>query len=265
MLYTYLSRRWQDSAMRNTRFIFIEGIMGAGKTTAAEFLTDHLQRNSIAARLLPEGPTISEREHPLRIGPTLPHPRAVWLDATIDEYVASSLAKWRAFAREADAAATVTVCDGLLFHGNMTDVLLMDAERQVVQRYVTTVVEIIHSLKPTLIYFRHADIARAVRAVCDERGSEWEAMQVAWKVGSPYGVRRELRGFEGLVELYQGYRTTCDDLYAQLPLPKVVIVRDGDWAKCYRDILAFLELHPDGTANDLPETETTDMCKGACI
>ncbi len=179
--------------------------MGAGKTTAAEFLTDHLQRNGIAARFLPEGPTISEREHPLRIGPTLPHPRAVWLDATIDEYVASSLAKWRAFAREADAAATVTVCDGLLFHGNMTDVLLMDAERQVVQRYVTTVVEIIHSLKPTLIYFRHADIARAVRAVCDERGSEWEAMQVAWKVGSPYGVRRELRGFEGLVELYQGY------------------------------------------------------------
>lgn len=36
--------------MRDTRFIFIEGLMGAGKTTTAWFLTEQLQRNAIAAR-----------------------------------------------------------------------------------------------------------------------------------------------------------------------------------------------------------------------
>ncbi|MGI8856266.1 MAG: hypothetical protein ACR2JW_10985 [Thermomicrobiales bacterium] len=242
--------------MRDTRFIFVEGIMGAGKTTAAEFLTNRLHRNGIAARFLPEGPTTSQRAHPLRVGPTLSPVRTAWYDITIEEYVALSLEKWRAFSNAAEASAPITVCDGLLFHGNMTDLLLMDAEPQVLHRYVTAVVESIACLNPTLIYLRHADVAHALRAVCDERGSEWEAMQVAWKVGSPYGVRRSLQGFEGLTALYQRYGATCDDLYARLVLPKVAVVRDGDWARGYGDILAFLELRPSSEASDFPTTET---------
>lgn len=229
--------------------------MGAGKTTAAEFLTNRLHRNGITARFLPEGPTTLQRAHPLRVGPTLSPVRTAWYDITIEEYVALSLEKWRAFAHAAEASAAVTVCDGLLFHGNMTDLLLMDAESQVLHRYVTAVVESIGGLNPTLIYLRSPDIARAVRAVCEERGSEWEAMQVAWKVAIPYGVRRGLQGFEGLSALYQRYVAICDDLYAQLVLPKVAVVRGGDWARGYGDILAFLELRPSSEASDVPATE----------
>ncbi len=226
--------------------------MGAGKTTAAEFLTTRLHRNGITARFLPEGPTTSQRAHPLRVGPTLSPVRTAWYDITIEEYVSLSLEKWRAFAHAAEVAATVTVCDGLLFHGNMTDLLLMDAEPQVLHRYVTAVVESIGGLNPTLIYLRSPDVARAVRAVCEERGSEWEAMQVAWKVGSPYGVRRGLQGFEGLSALYRRYVAICDDLYAQLVLPKVAVVRGGDWTRGYGDILAFLELRPSSEASEVP-------------
>jgi len=236
--------------MRTTRFIFVEGMMGAGKTTAAEFLTDRLHRHGIAARFLPEGPTTAQRTHPLRIGPMLSPVRTAWYDMTIEEYGALSLEKWRAFAHTAEASTAVTVCDGLLFHGNMTDLLLMDADRQVLHRYVTGVVESIRALNPTLIYLRHADVARALRAVCDERGGEWEAMQIAWKVGSPYGVRRGLQGFEGLIALYRQYGATCDDFFAQLALPKVRVVRDGDWARGYGDILAFLELRSSSEASD---------------
>lgn len=52
--------------MRHTSLIFIEGIMGAGKSTTAWFLTQQLQRHGIAARFLLEGPTAGEPEHPLR-------------------------------------------------------------------------------------------------------------------------------------------------------------------------------------------------------
>ncbi|MHB8597639.1 MAG: hypothetical protein ACYDER_12610 [Ktedonobacteraceae bacterium] len=40
----------------------------------------------------------------------------------------------------------------------------------------------------------HYDIARAIRTICDERGSAWEAYQVNWKVASPYGMQRSLQG-----------------------------------------------------------------------
>ncbi len=228
--------------MRNTRFIFVEGIMGSGKTTTAWFLTEQLQRHGVAAHFLLEGPTAEEPEHPLRVATELPHPNGVWLDITVEEYIELSLRKWRAFAQEARQAWTVTACDGLLFHGNMTDLMLMNASPNVLRSYVARVIETIADLNPVVIYFSHPDIARALRRICDARGSEWEAYQVNWKVSSPYGAERTLHGFDGLVQLYQSYCALCEGIFAQLTLPKLAIRNEGDWARYYEEILAFLRL-----------------------
>lgn len=228
--------------MRDTRFIFVEGIMGSGKSTTAWFLTEQLQRRGIAARFLLEGPTIEEPEHPLRVATALPHPNAVWLDVTIEEYIELSLRKWRTFAQVARQSEIVTVCDGLLFHGNMTDLMLMNATPEVLRAYVAQVIESISDLHPVVIYLSHPDIAAALRRICDARGSQWEAYQVNWKVHSPYGKARSLHGFDGLVQLYQTYCAICEDIFEQLPLPKFSIRNEEDWTTYYEDSLAFLQL-----------------------
>ena len=228
--------------MQNTRFIFVEGIMGAGKSTTAWFLCGQLQQYGIASRFMLEGPTIDNPEHPLRVATELPHPNASWLDVTFEEFIERSLQKWRSFLRDTRQSAVVTVCDGLLFHGNMTDLLLMNAEPAILQRYVAQVIQIIDDLNPVVIYFYRADIAQALRTICDERGSAWEEYQVNWKVSSPYAVQRSLQGFDGLVQLYQEYRALCDDIFAQLTIPKLAIMNEGNWAMYYREILAFLQL-----------------------
>ncbi len=223
--------------MRDTRLIFVEGIMGAGKSTTAAFLTDQLQRNGRSARFMLEGPS-----HPLRVATDLPHPNAAWRDVTVDDFIERSMQKWRAYMREVRQSPTITVCDGLLFHGNMTDLLLMDADPEVLHQYVAQVIEIISVLCPAVIYLTNTDVRLALRGVCEARGNSWEAYQVNWKVSSPYAVRRSLRGFEGLVQIYQTYCALCDDLFARLTLPKLAIPTHGDWATYYRDILAFLQL-----------------------
>ena len=215
--------------------------MGSGKTTTAWFLAEYLRQHGIAARFLLEGPTVEEPEHPLRVATELPHPNGVWLDVTVEEYIELSLRKWRTFEREAQQSTSVTACDGLLFHGNMTDLMLMNAPIEMLHSYVAQVIEIISDLNPVVIYFSHPDITRALRKICDARGSEWEAYQVNWKVLSPYGVQRSLHGFDGLVQLYQSYCALCNDIFRQLTLPKIAIRNEGDWTRYYEEILAFLQ------------------------
>lgn len=230
--------------MRATRFLFIEGILGSGKTTTATYLTDQMRRRGIPARFLAEGPTLDEPAHPLRVATTLPHPNGVWLDVTADEFRTLSLRMWHNFVRQAERSPVMTICDGLLFHGNLTDLLLLDAEPEALRRYVADVLATIRGLRPTVIYLRQADVGAALGAIRDERGTAWERYQVGWKLSSPYATRRGLSGFAGLVALYETYRALCDDLFVELDVPKLALTRDGNWAGHYRDMLAFLELPP---------------------
>jgi hypothetical protein len=124
----------------------------------------------------------------------------------------------------------------------MTDLLLMDAEPDVLRRYVRNVAGSLRDLNPVVIYLLRPDVATALRAVCDERGEDWEAYQLGWKLESPYAARRSLRGFRGLVTLYEDYRAICDDLFASLPLPKLEVRTEGDWSANLREFLAFLRL-----------------------
>jgi hypothetical protein len=223
--------------MRDTQFIFVEGIIGSGKSTTTWFLMEQIQHLWKPAQIMSEG-------GPLRLALNLRHPNAPWKDVTIERYIELSLRRWRAFVGGMRGSGVITVCDGLLFHGNMTDLLLMNAEPAILQHYTEQIINELAELNPVLIYLQHNDIAHALRTICDERGKKFETYQINWKVGSPYGVARSLQGFEGLIQLYQNYRATCDHIFAHLPLPKLAILHESNWPKHYHDILQFLSLPP---------------------
>jgi hypothetical protein len=233
--------RWEKTCMRHTKAIFVEGIIGSGKSTTARFLTDYLNQQQIATRFMPEG----GRGHPLRVAGSLPHPFQVWRDVTVDQFITHSIDKWHAFVQAAQRADHVTVFDGQLFHGNMTDLLLLNATPSGLHAYVTQVIDLLRDLTPILIYFYQADVAQTLRMVCDARGSDWEAYQINWKLPSPYCLHRGLAGFTGLVALYRDYRAISDTIVATLSIPTLKIDNtDGQWAAYYRDMLTFLELPP---------------------
>jgi hypothetical protein len=222
-----------------TKIIFVEGIIGSGKSTAARFLTKYLDHQQIAAQFIPEG----GREHPIRVAGSLQHPFQAWRDLTIDQFIMHSLHKWQHFSHEIWRSNAVTVFDGQLFHGNMTDLLLMNADPIVLQTYVTDITHLLHDLNPVLIYLYQADVAHTLRLICDARGPAWEAYQVNWKLPSPYGIQRGLAGFAGLVDLYRDYRAISDIIVTTLSIPKLKIDNTaGAWAEYYQDILAFLEV-----------------------
>jgi len=252
--------------LRQTRYIFVEGINGSGKSTTATFLTKYFTEHKIPARFLPEG----GRGHPLRVAASLPHPFQIWRDITADEFVRTSLRKWQGFVNAARHSRAVTICDGLLFHGNMMDLVLLDPKPEVVQSYIKEVVSVLRDLNPVLIYLYQDDIAGALRRTAKTRGDEWISVQAQWKLSSPYGRERgldqlpafDVPGFDGLVRLFTEFRSLSDAIVAELPIPVLRIDNTaGAWSEYYQNILNFLELPvnahgvepfhpPEGTNNE---------------
>lgn len=216
--------------------------MGTGKSTAMYSLVMHLRREGIPTRGMWEGPTTDAPDHPLRVAPTLPHPQAPWDDLTPAQFAAESVRRWHQYVAEIGASQDITVCDGLLFHGNMTDLMLMGASVPGLREYVTSVLAALHTLKPVLIYLRRSDITEALRTLVEERGTTWQEYQTRWKLSSPLARRHGWYGFDGLVDFYTSYRAVCDGLVQEVDVPKLVIDHDGDWDAIYRRIAEFLDL-----------------------
>ena len=212
--------------------IFIEGIIGAGKTTNARRIVDDLGRRGLSAHVVSEGSPL------LRVGQQLAHPYSPWLDVSIDGYIDRCRDSWRGFLGVQDQGLLL-VSDGLLFHGNMTDLLLMDADAAALTRYFDVVLDAIGAAQPRLILLRTRDVRASLRATCDARGAAWESYQLTWKLASPYARTRRLSGFDGFVRLYEDYRDACDVLAARDALPTLRLDDDRGWPEREREVLEW--------------------------
>jgi deoxyadenosine/deoxycytidine kinase len=229
----------EDQCMLETKVIILEGIMGSGKSTTGSFLATQLGIHGIPSQFIWEG----THPHPVRLLADLPHPFAPWQDLTTEAYIQRSLTRWQSFVATATQNAAITIFDGQLFHGDMTNLFMMDTTVERLFQYTASIVNLLGPLHPTLIYFYQADLDQALQGVFQARGTEWEQYQVNWKTRSPYCVQRSLHGYPGLVAMYHAYRAVTDHCFSQLNLPKLALdTSAGDWSAYSTQVLGFLNL-----------------------
>lgn len=213
--------------------------MGSGKSTTMRLIARHLQETGQPAVPIHE----RTEPHPVRATDELEHWFEPWRDTTPKHLAERALARWKAFVETTQAETSIPVMDGQLFHGDLTHLLLMDAESALIFDYIQALAAITAPLNPFVLYLWQADVENAVRTVCAERGAEWIAYQVNWKLAAPYCVRRGYKGLEGLIRLYRDYRRITDDLFRQLPLAKFAIENSArDWPAYESRILRELSL-----------------------
>lgn len=215
------------------RLVIVEGIMGSGKSTTIRCIAASLEETNRQTLPIPEATT----PHPICAFAELAHPYQPWLDAIPAELAEKSLSKWRSFIDSARRFDTVPILDGQFFHGDLTNLFLMEAGWAAIAEYIRAVEKIIHPLTPLLIYFYQKDVERALRTVAARRGDAWVKYQVDWKLQAPYSRRRGLKGLEGLIALYKDYRELTDELYSGLDLAKLAIENsEQDWPIYYEII-----------------------------
>lgn len=213
------------------RLVIFEGIMGSGKSTSSRWLAASLAARGFSAQLQPE----RQFPHPLRGTDAAGDWFKPWLDMTAGAIAARRLALWREFVDKAAAAPAVHVVDGQLFHGDLTNMLLMKMPEPEIAANVRELEAIIRPLHPLVVYFHQADVDRAIRRTAAERGEELGVRyQVDWKLAYPYAVELGLEGLDGLSALYVRYRALTDRLYAGLRSDKLSIDNTSqDWPRYY--------------------------------
>ena len=232
------------------RLVIVEGIMGSGKSTTTLNIASRLQASGIPAVGITEGVD----PHPIRVDWHQP-----WSEMPPAELAKSCIAKWRAFVNTSLASEHVSIVDGQLFHGNLTSLLLLEADIDFIAAYCREVVEIIRPLHPLLIQFRQDDVDRAIRVVSAERGDKWVDYQVEWKLGSPYARRRRLAGLDGLIALYRDYCALTDRLFAALDIARISIENSQRQWSIYDAMIDSALTNPDGASErqaPMPRTAT---------
>ena len=230
--------------MRDSHLVFVEGIMGSGKSSTATFVALQLQWNRLRMRYVFEG----EWPHPTKLADHMTAPR------TAAEYMDKSLASWRLFVEGLPPDAPVHVFDGQLFHGDFSEIMFMGADEAELAAYAEELGRIVAGLNPCLVYLYQDDVEAAVKKVCAERGPGWRDHQIEWKVGTPYCRRRGMEGIGGLVGLYRAYRRLTDGLAESWPFAKITLENSaGAWPGYCRRIMDFLELE-----HRRPETVVDD-------
>jgi hypothetical protein len=216
------------------RLVIVEGIMGSGKSTTMRFIAKQLQDAGRPAVTIHEGTD----PHPVRATDELEHWFEPWRDATPQHLVDRALARWTAFVADTHAQTA-----GQLFHGDLTHLLLMDAEPALIFTYIQKLTTVIAPLDPFVFYLWQENVEDAIRTVCAERGPEWIDHQVNWKLAVPYCTRKGYMKLKGLISLYRDYRQITDDLFQTLPFDKLAIENSGrDWPAYERQIQHALGL-----------------------
>lgn len=205
--------------------------MGSGKSTTAKFVADELERGGTSVRLIDE----NDDNHPVQMA----DPEEF---ESIDVWMAERLDKWKALTDSILQSGDVFVLDGQLFHESVDSLFYFDVPEGDIVDFMKRTMKVLETVNPALIYFYQDDVAASLRKTCEARSEWWRNWQIDWKVHNrPYGQKRGLKGFDGYVQLYSGYRMLTDRLFENLEIEKLSIENGaGEWDRYKSEILKFI-------------------------
>jgi len=140
--------------------------MGSGKSTTMRFVAKALEDAGRPAL------GVHERAdpHPVRATDELQHGFEPWRESTAEQLAIRAISRWRSFAEEVRPGPSVPVLDGQLFHGDLTNLFLMEASFDELAGYCESLAQLIRPLRPLVVYLRQENVERAVRAIPPSAG-----------------------------------------------------------------------------------------------
>jgi hypothetical protein len=213
------------------RLILVEGMIGSGKTTTAGHLADWLSRRGEDVRAFDEG----DADHPIRT-------------RRVDELLAApapgdpgaySAGQWRLLAERCLRDEQTVILESVFLQNSVMPAFIDGAPAAAVADICAEIQRQAAPAEPFLVYLRPIDIAAAIARVHQTRGEPWSSRNLDFVENSPWARRRNLRGRDAVVQLYQAWDPVASELFDRYPFGKLIVPDPHhDWPATLRAISA---------------------------
>jgi hypothetical protein len=194
--------------MPRPQIVFIDGLPGSGKSTAAVAIGARLSNSLVFLE--------SDARHPLLVG--VPDERgAAFADIhqfhSADSFADAALAKLEVFLRAAEGGVRY-VFESHPIQSTARVLLQLDAPEATIMQFWSSLQDRLSAAAPCLVYLNESDPRGALTDAIRARGSAWEHYLIEACNHYPWMRARGLSGFGGMLELMANYVALMNRLVA---------------------------------------------------
>jgi len=224
--------------MSDRRLILVDGIIGAGKSTTAQWLCRLLSANGESA----------EWHHEQDVGhPVFEHHEleaaARMSSADCLAFHRRALDRWRRIAAAASLPRSVGIIESSFLQAPIASMHLAGCSPDAIFDHVGGTARAVADAHPLLVYLRPRDVAACVRQICERRGPEFTAYLLETITATPYGEQRVPNEPTQVTTFIEELAGLCDGAVGRLELDVVTAEVDREpWASTRARLAGCLDV-----------------------
>jgi hypothetical protein len=161
------------------------------------------------------------------------------------------LKRWEQFAKNIDENSIIIFeCSYLQNHINEL-MGFHNKDMEFIMDYMTDLIKTVECLSPKLIYLAQPNVHETIERVAKERVSpdkskwqDWIDRVISYAETSQYGIKHNLKGFEGVVEFFNSRKEIELTVIKKLPMDKAIINNlEYNWNEVFNQVLSSLDMN----------------------